>query len=112
MATIGDPLTDLALMLVYSRLGADRVAGLSDVSTAPGFLDERSAIERYSLGSGRDLSNVGFYLGLAAFKLAVILEGIHFRHRNGHTVGEGFDGIGDAIEPLLAAGVTAVRESA
>lgn len=112
MATLGDPLTDLALMLVYFRLGANGVAGLSDVSTAPGFLDEWGVVERYSRGSGRDVSAIGFYLGLAAFKLAAILEGIHFRHLAGQTVGAGFDGIGEAIEPLLHAGVAAVRDSA
>ena len=65
---------------------------MSNVSAAPGFLDERAVIERYSRGSDRDLSGFGFYLGLAAFKLAAILEGIHYRHLHGQTVGAGFDG--------------------
>lgn len=111
MATLGDPLTDLALMLVYFRLGAGGVSEVSDVSTAPGFLDERAVIERYSRSSDRDMSGFGFYLGLAAFKLAAILEGIHFRHLKGQTVGAGFDQIGDAIHPLLDAGLAALKET-
>jgi aminoglycoside phosphotransferase (APT) family kinase protein len=114
MATLGDPLTDLALMLVYFRLGADAVDGddsASDVSTAPGFLDERAVIERYSHGSDRDLSGFSFYLGLAAFKLAAILEGIHCRHLHGQTVGGGFDRIGETIPPLLDAGLNALKEA-
>jgi aminoglycoside phosphotransferase (APT) family kinase protein len=108
MATLGDPLTDLALMLVYFRLDADEG---SNVATAPGFLDERAVIERYSRGSDRDLSGFGFYLGLAAFKLAAILEGIHYRHLQGQTVGDGFDGIGESVHLLLDAGLNALKEN-
>jgi aminoglycoside phosphotransferase (APT) family kinase protein len=114
MATLGDPLTDLALMLVYFRLGAHAGDGddsASDVSAAPGFLDERGVIERYSCGSDRDLSGFGFYLGLAAFKLAAILEGIHYRYLHGQTVGGGFDRIGETIHPLLDAGLNALKEN-
>ena len=39
----------------------------------------------------------------------MILEGIYFRHSQGQTVGEGFDGIGDAIGPLIAGGARRYR---
>jgi acetyl-CoA C-acetyltransferase len=111
MATLGDPLADLAVMLVYHRLGEAAGGSLvTDASTAPGFLSETEVIERYAAGSDRDLSRFGFYLGLAAFKLAAILEGIHYRHLQGQTVGGGFDNIGEAIHPLLAAGLNALKE--
>ena len=109
MATLGDPLTDIALMLVYGRLGS-LDASVSDVSSAPGFLTEAETVELYGARSGRDLSAMGFYLGLASFKLAVILEGIHFRYTQGQTVGEGFDAVGAAVEPLIAAGITSLKE--
>ncbi|HET7533163.1 MAG TPA: phosphotransferase family protein, partial [Nocardioidaceae bacterium] len=109
MATLGDPLTDVALMLVYGRLGS-LDASVSDVSSAPGFLTEAETVELYGARSGRDLSAMGFYLGLASFKLAVILEGIHFRYTQGQTVGEGFDAVGAAVEPLIAAGITSLKE--
>jgi len=109
MATLGDPLTDVALMLVYGRLGS-LDASVSDVSSAPGFLTEVETVELYGARSGRDLSAMGFYLGLASFKLAVILEGIHFRYTQGQTVGEGFDAVGAAVEPLVAAGITSLKE--
>ena len=112
MATLGDPLADLALMLMYHRLGGHAGGGLAvtDASVAPGFLSEDDVIERYAQGSERDLSRFGFHLGLAAFKLAAILEGIHYRYLQGQTVGEGFDNIGEAIHPLLDAGLTAMKE--
>ncbi|MEV6329331.1 phosphotransferase family protein [Streptomyces sp. NPDC051909] len=113
MATLGDPLSDLALMVVYNRLGevVGDHAGVTTVAGAPGYLTEAETIERYAAGSGRDLSRFGFHLGLAAFKLAVILEGIHYRHLNGQTVGEGFETLGEAVDPLLDAGLSALKET-
>jgi aminoglycoside phosphotransferase (APT) family kinase protein len=112
MATLGDPLADLALMLMYHRLAESSAGGtVTNASAAPGFLTEDEIIERYAQGSDRDLSRFGFYLGLAAFKLAAILEGIHYRYLHGQTVGEGFDHIGDAIHPLLDAGLAAMKEN-
>ncbi|MBS1675260.1 MAG: phosphotransferase family protein [Actinobacteria bacterium] len=110
MATLGDPLTDLALMVLYQRLAAIEGIGASDVSTAPGHLTESEMIERYAHASGRDLDGFGFYVALAAYKLAAILEGIHLRHLNGRTVGEGFETIGNGVEPLLDLGLTAIRK--
>lgn len=111
MATLGDPLTDLALMCVYGRLG-DQVKGSSivDCASAPGFLGEDELVARYARRSDRDLSRFGFYLGLASYKLAAILEGIHVRYLQGRTVGEGFADIGGVIHPLLDAGLAAMKE--
>ncbi len=106
MATVGDPLTDLALLVVYGRLPAlVRSPGLPDVSTAPGYPCEQELLDRYANVSGRDLRSMSFHLALACFKLAVILEGIHYRHRSGHTVGDGFANVGAAVAPLLQAGI-------
>ncbi len=111
MAALGDPLTDLALMVVYDRLaGLLDTEVVSDVATAPGYLEEEQILHRYTTHSGRDLSNFGSYLGLASFKLAAILEGIHFRHLQHQTVGPGFDRVGDAVAPLLASGLTSLKE--
>ncbi len=111
MATLGDPLTDLALMLVYGRLGASGLGSqVVDVASAPGYISEAEIIERYAASSDRDLSRFGFYLGLASFKLAGILEGIHYRFVNGQTVGEGFAEVGESVSPLLESGLTAMKE--
>ncbi len=111
MATLGDPLTDVALLEAYQTLPLmmDTVA-VSDVSRTPGFLSAPELRARYAEGSGRDLSSLSFHLGLAYFKLAVILEGIHYRYTQGQTVGEGFASIGEATVPLVRAGLRAVEE--
>lgn len=115
MSTLGDPLTDVAVLLAYQQLaevappsGAS-AAMVTDAPVAPGYLTRDEVLKRYTDQSGRDVSDIGFHLGLAFFKLAVILEGIHYRHAHGQTVGAGFDGIGDMIEPLIAAGRAASR---
>jgi hypothetical protein len=48
---------------------------------------------------------MGFYAGLASYKLATVLEGIHFRHLRGQTTGSGFSGVGSAVEGLIAFGI-------
>ncbi len=112
MSTLGDPLTDVALMLAYQQLAEaapSSGAVVTDAPLAPGYLDREAVLARYAAASGRDVSDIGYHLSLAFFKLAVILEGIHFRHSKGQTVGAGFDGIGDMIVPLIDAGRAASR---
>ncbi|MGZ4444184.1 MAG: phosphotransferase family protein [Nocardioidaceae bacterium] len=112
MATLGDPLTDVALLVVYQRMaGARSGYAVANASTAPGFLSTDELLARYADLSGRDLSAMGFYLGLAYFKIAVILEGIHYRYTRGQTVGAGFDTVGAVVEPLIAAGITSMKEN-
>ena len=111
IATLGDPLTDVGLLYVYQSLaGLQGGVAVSDAPLAPGYLTPPEILDRYAAGSGRDLAHLGFHLGLAYFKLAVILEGIHYRFTQGQTVGEGFSSIGAAVEPLVAAGLAAVQE--
>jgi aminoglycoside phosphotransferase (APT) family kinase protein len=111
MATLGDPLTDVALLHAYLTMPTmvDSRA-VSDASLAPGFLTPDDVLARYGRASGRDLSDLAFHLGLAYFKLAVILEGIHFRYTQGQTVGAGFEAIGDAVAPLVAQGLRSIKE--
>lgn len=113
MSTLGDPLTDLALLLVYDRV-AETVPelGVSDASTAPGYPSADEIVVGYARARGLDADALTgaleFHLGLAHYKLAAILEGIHHRFSAGQTVGGGFEHIGEAVEPLLAAGLRAV----
>ena len=108
MATLGDTLTDVALLLVYDDLGRSLGDAVSDASRAPGYPTAEQQLERYAAASGRDLGDMGFHLGLAYFKLAVIVEGIHYRFLQGQTVGAGFEHVGDGVFPLLEAGLRAL----
>jgi aminoglycoside phosphotransferase (APT) family kinase protein len=107
MATLGDPLTDVGLLVVYQQM--DRLGDGPMASDAPGYPSVPEVLDLYAARSGRDLSDLGFYIALASFKAAVILEGIHFRYVHGQTVGEGFERIGALVEPLVAAGLAAMQ---
>jgi aminoglycoside phosphotransferase (APT) family kinase protein len=109
MATLGDTRTDLALMLVYETLGRSEAGELvSDVATARGYPSNDQQLAAYTAASGREPGDMGFHLALAYFKLAVILEGIHYRFLQGQTVGDGFDRIGEGFDLIIAAGLQAL----
>jgi aminoglycoside phosphotransferase (APT) family kinase protein len=113
MATIGDPLTDLGLLLAYWDVMSEveLTAGnpIADrVGAAAGFPTGTELLERYAKASGSPLHDLHWYLGLACYKLAVVLEGIHYRYTKGQTVGAGFDRIGALVEPTLRQGLAAL----
>jgi aminoglycoside phosphotransferase (APT) family kinase protein len=111
MSTIGDPLTDLALLLVYSDLGRNP-AWSSAVTTAPlaaGYPSNEQLIERYASVSTRDLTHLPWYVALANYKLAGVMEGINYRFVQGKTVGPGFEHAGGGVHMLLENGLAALR---
>lgn len=109
LSTLGDPLTDVALMCVYRDPALEQVLGEPAAWTSPRLPSADALAEQYAQISGRRLRHWGFYLGLANFKLAVIAAGIDHRYRAGATVGDGFDTAKDAVPIFLAAGLAAVR---
>ena len=109
MATLGDPLSDVALLLLYADQPMLQGDGPDAVSTAisavPGYPTEDEIIARYAARSGRDLSDLRWYRAFAAFKLAIVLEGVYFRFQHGATLGPGFDGIAEMVQPLIDQGL-------
>lgn len=105
MSTLGDPLADLGLALVYwADPGEEDSLAFSvaaSVTTAPGFLTRAQLAEMYADITGRDLSRIGYYMAFGCFKLAVVLEGIHARFLMRKTVGEGFEREGEAVPGLI-----------
>ena len=109
LAGIGDPLADLGLFVVYSRRDVgdyDVITG--GVTSAPGFPPVDEQVARYARRTGIDVSRLDWYVGLACFKLAVVLEGIHFRFVGGKTVGAGFEQIGAMVPDLVRGGLAAL----
>jgi aminoglycoside phosphotransferase (APT) family kinase protein len=105
MSTLGDPLADVALMVVYAGRPMPSSRGLDRAPlSVPGHPSTGELVDRYAERSGRDLSRLRWYVAFAAFKLAVILEGVHYRYVRGQTVGEGFERMGEAVAPLVAQG--------
>ncbi|MDB1089072.1 phosphotransferase family protein [Streptomyces sp. ACA25] len=110
MSTLGDPLTDLGLLAMYCRPLDVPGSVLATARNAPGHPDASELVERYAAGSGRDVSRIGWYTAFAYFKLAVILEGIHYRYTQGQTVGAGFDRIGELVPVFIDGGLTTLQE--
>ncbi|MEE1752502.1 phosphotransferase family protein [Streptomyces sp. SP18CS02] len=110
MSTLGDPLTDLGLLVMYSAKLEIPGSPISTTATAPGHPAPAELIERYAARSGRDTSAISWYTAFAWFKLAVILEGIHYRYTLGQTVGAGFDRIGELVPVFIEHGLTTLQE--
>ncbi|MET9776662.1 phosphotransferase family protein [Streptomyces sp. NPDC006367] len=110
MSTLGDPLTDLGLLVMYSSPLDMPDSPVSTTARAPGHPAPAELIERYAARSGRDVSAVAWYTAFAWFKLAVILEGIHYRYTLGQTVGRGFDRIGDLVPVFIEHGLTTLQK--
>jgi aminoglycoside phosphotransferase (APT) family kinase protein len=104
MTTVGDPLFDLAVSLSYWVEPDDPEElrnVLPTVTDAPGFLTRREFIDRYGEKSGRDVSEMHFYLTLGYFKLAAILQQIYARWKKGQTKDERFARFGKSVGDLI-----------
>jgi aminoglycoside phosphotransferase (APT) family kinase protein len=110
MATLGDPLADLGLLVIYTRGYGPDDPITAGVTSAPGFPSSEALVARYAERTGADVSALDWYVGLGNFKLAVVLEGIHYRYTQGKTVGSGFERIGALVPVLVANGLHALGE--
>jgi aminoglycoside phosphotransferase (APT) family kinase protein len=100
MSTLGDPLADLGLMVVYWQT----LMPQAGASTANGFATAGEVIARYGERTGLDLSTVDWYVAFGFFKLAVVAEGIYYRYTLGKTVGDGFERYGELAPQLVRQG--------
>jgi aminoglycoside phosphotransferase (APT) family kinase protein len=89
ICTLGDPLADLGLLMVYWADPTDSMAvlGLSP-TTAPGFSTRAQVRDRYAATSGLDVSGLGYYVAFGYWKLACILQGVYARYVAGAGAGD------------------------
>jgi aminoglycoside phosphotransferase (APT) family kinase protein len=100
MSTLGDPLADLGLMVVYWRT----LMPLAGAGPDTGFASADEVVAHYGARTGLDLSTVDWYVAFGFFKLAVVAEGIYYRFTLGKTVGDGFERYGDLVPQLVRQG--------
>ncbi|MEO7720465.1 MAG: phosphotransferase family protein [Pseudolysinimonas sp.] len=103
MATIGDSLLDLGTFSMYwdfTEVTGGTGIGGSAVDPAAGYPVFGELLDAYSSVVGVSVPPLGWYRAFAAYKLAVILEGIHLRFTSGQTVGAGFEQVGSFVVPL------------
>jgi aminoglycoside phosphotransferase (APT) family kinase protein len=104
MTTIGDPLFDLAVSLSY-WVEADDSQELKEVlptvTDMEGFFTRKEFIDYYAQKSGRDLSDMHWYMVFGYFKLAVILQQIYARWHYGQTKDERFANFNERVKNVI-----------
>jgi aminoglycoside phosphotransferase (APT) family kinase protein len=103
LCTLGDPLADVGMLLVYWSDPEDEFTPLFDApTTASGFPRREAIRDRYAERSGRDLAEIDFYVALGYWKLAIILEGVFARYAAGQygEPDEGYQEFAKIVERL------------
>jgi len=104
LSTLGDPLADLGLLMVYWNDPDDTTAALagSGATTAPGFPNREALRARYAARSTRDLSHLDYYVAFGYWKLACILDGVYTRYAKGAmgNDGAGWEAFGESVVGL------------
>ena len=106
MASIGDPLVDLAWTLIFLpqagnplALGAAGQPGGFRIEGLPG---EAELVERYATRTGRDVSALDWYRVFSPWKLAIVLEGSYAKHLRGESSNPVHAHFGAMADRLLA----------
>lgn len=114
MATLGDPLADLGLMMVTWQQPHDSPEWLAarvlpTPTGAAGFPSRAEMAARYAEISGRRVEQLPWYVAFGCFKMAVVLAGIVSRVRSGAMPADTATGMAEAIEPLTRLGDHVLR---
>lgn len=107
LSTLGDPLSDAALMCVYRDPMFNLILSMEAAWSSPLMPPADELANRYSVQSGQDLAHWDFYMALAYFKAAIIAAGIDFRARQG-SESPGGSSVGEAVAPAIASGLRAI----
>lgn len=90
ICTLGDPMADVGLLLVYWAERSDPTAALLGAAptTADGFATRQQVLEAYASHSSLDVSDVAYFQAFGYWKLACILQGVFARYSAGATAGD------------------------
>jgi len=112
MATVGDPLLDLAWVLMSWPDPEER----DDPSTMAyvdytGMPRRAEILERYAARSGRAVDEIDYYLVLARFKMACVLEGGYARYVQGRADNPKMETFGDVVLDMARRAAELARTS-
>ncbi|MFD8703366.1 phosphotransferase family protein [Kitasatospora sp. NPDC059648] len=111
MSTLGDPLTDIGLLVMYTELAGVGGGIIPSAMTAPGFPKPDEIVSYYAELTGRQAADLDWYVAFASFKLAAVAEGIHYRFQQGRTLGAGFERAGEMAPILARHGLGTLKEN-
>ncbi len=103
LCTLGDPMADLGLLMVYWNDRTDEGGAVGGSATmAPGMARRQDLVERYATVSGRDVSDLPFFTAFGYWKLACIMQGVYARYLGGAGGGDtgGFEGYPQTVRRL------------
>jgi aminoglycoside phosphotransferase (APT) family kinase protein len=115
MATLGDPLADLGLMMVtWCQVHEDeelwKAARVLPTPTGvEGFPTRTEVAARYAERSGRSIEELPWYIAFGCFKMAVVLVGILARARAGVVPADTAAGLEQGVDPLARLGDHVLR---
>jgi aminoglycoside phosphotransferase (APT) family kinase protein len=111
MSTLGDPLADVGWMISFWRGPKDpeeRILDEQTVTRLPGFQSREELLARYEAMSGRPVGDLAFYMALALWKLAILLEGSYARHVAGVTDDPFFARLEEGVPALGALALSVI----
>ena len=114
MTTVGDPLADLGVAMSYWMHADDSkmllyALGEPPITILPGFYTREEFIASYAEKSGRDVSNIDYYITFAYFKLAVICQQIYYRYVKGQTQDDRFAQMDKMVAALIKQASKAIK---
>lgn len=114
LCTLGDPLADVGYIGVYWADPGSTQARPNDPTGIEGFPTYAELLARYEERTGRDLSDIDYYIAFGSFRLAVISEGVYARYLHGamgdHTISdEQLDAFKTGTETLATAALAAME---
>lgn len=114
ICTLGDPLADLGLLMVYWTEPDDPYAALPGSATAlDGFASRADLVTAYEKASGRSVGDLDYYVAFGYWKLACILEGVFARYQAGAMGNDGADSsaFGDMVRLLGEASLDSLQKA-
>jgi aminoglycoside phosphotransferase (APT) family kinase protein len=83
LCTLGDPLADVGYLGVYWADPGTPQGRPNDPTGIDGFPTYAELLDRYAARTGRDLSDIDYYVAFGSWRLAVISEGVYARYLHG-----------------------------
>lgn len=111
LATLGDPLADLGMLLYYwVEPGEPRPVLTPALTAEQGFPDRAYLVRRYGEASGQDMSDLPWYMAFSHFKFAAIAQGVSARAAGGQMAGQQFGDLDAEVDRIARAGLAILDE--
>lgn len=113
MATLGDPLADLGVLLEYwpdpSDTADDHALYVPGLDTL-GLPSRAEVAKRYAARTGADLSEIAWYQAFASWKTAVVCQQLFQRYVRGESTDERMASRGDSVGMLATRALRVLRQ--